>query len=107
MALRGVLIFGYYMAVFDLMGFWKAVGLHFVYTPLDMLLLVVLAIWGSLALGSTGGASCALDPACAPFMQPTRLNVLLSFNIIIFSCCVLPCLVGFFFTFLGGWRMYL
>ena len=61
------------------LGFWHAVILHIVTSPIDILVCLVLSIWGSAVLTQDGTAECSTDAECKPFILVARTNVILGY----------------------------
>ena len=78
------------------MGFWHAIVLHAVSVPIDVIVLLVLCIWGSAVLNQDGSAECYKDDDCRPFLQQVHFMVILGYGYIFFSIIMKPILLSIF-----------
>ena len=91
------LIFGNYL------GFWQAVSLHAVTQPIDILVLLVLSLWGSSATGSAQLVSeCKLEPDCKAFFTLVHINVIIGYAYLAICVFLKPLFVAVFCVYCGG-----
>lgn len=77
-------------------GFWDAIILHMVTSPIDILVCLVLSIWGSAVLTQDGTAECSADEECKPFILVARTNVILGYAYIFTCLFIKPLILGIF-----------
>lgn len=51
------------------MGFWHGIILHIVTMPIDVLILLILCVWGTAVMTQEGTAKCIEDSECRPFVR--------------------------------------
>ena len=78
------------------MGFWHAIVLHILTTPIDIIVLLGLSIWGSAVLNQDGTKRCQNDIQCKPFASITHLNIVLGYSYILFCLFIKPIFLGMF-----------
>ena len=67
--LKDLVIFFSQLFFGGFLGFWNAIVLHIITLPLDVIVLLVLAIWGSIILNQKGTRDCNADASCKPFVS--------------------------------------
>jgi len=72
------------------MGFWHGIILHIVTMPLDILVLLILSVWGTAVMTQEGTAKCMEDRDCQPFVSQARINIIIGYGYIFLSLFIKP-----------------
>ena len=92
-------LFLYHMIWGDESGFDRALTMHAISVPLDIVALLGLSIWGSNCLSQESSLNCRRDAACAGYMATMQLIILLGYCYVcvnlffkpILLCCYFQC----------------
>ena len=86
------------------LGFWHGLILHIVTTPLDILILLILSVWGTAVLHQEGSVSCWNDSECLPFYTQARYNIIIGYGYVFTCLFVKPLILAIFCFACGGLR---
>ena len=83
-------------------GFWHAIVLHLITTPIDVIVLLCLCIWGSFIFDTAAIEDCRKDPLCYPFLIYANLVWLMGYVYVCLCCIVKPAFIAILFFWCGG-----